>query len=121
MIKNIMKNIGLKPVEVEEKEEVREDIDTDEFDSAGKKRPSTDVAYLKGWKDPQLKSDVIKAIKKYNATGNNLMNVLYNKGVLRKETEAEELYNKLDKMGVTNSEQFINQLAHDPEYNSEEK
>lgn len=32
MIKNIMKNIGLKPVEVEEKEEVKEDVDTPEED-----------------------------------------------------------------------------------------
>lgn len=32
MIKNIMKNIGLKPVEVEEKEEVKEDVDNPEDD-----------------------------------------------------------------------------------------
>ena len=32
MIKNIMKNIGLKPVEVEEKEEVKEDVDTPKED-----------------------------------------------------------------------------------------
>lgn len=78
MIKNIMKNIGPKP--------------------------STDVAYLKGSEDPQLKADVKKAISTHHATGNNLLNVLYNKD--------KELYKKLDAMGTTNAEQFINQLAY---------
>lgn len=164
MIKNIMKNIGLKDVNkalekyktdaknmtteqlgyyVEDlkngtgnigKENLEERIkiygdelearngkkDEDLFDSAGKERPSTQVAYLKGWKDPQLKEAVKKAITTHNATGNNLMNVLYQKGVLGKDPGAKDLYDKLDKMGTTYSEQFINQLAHDPEYDKKE-
>lgn len=86
MIKNIMNNIG--------------------------KRPSTDVAYLKGSEDPQLKADVKKAISTHHATGNNLLNVLYNKD--------KELYKKLDAMGTTNAEQFINQLAYGEEETRED-
>lgn len=96
MIKNIMKNIGAKPVKTEEKE-----------------KPSTDIAYLKGSEDPQLKADVKKAISTHHATGNNLLNVLYNKD--------KELYKKLDAMGTTNAEQFINQLAYGEEETTEEK
>lgn len=77
------------------------------------KRPSTDVAYLKGSEDPQLKADVKKAISIHHATGNNLLNVLYNKD--------KELYKKLDAMGTTNAEQFINQLAYGEEETTEEQ
>lgn len=41
MIKNIMKNIGVKPVEVEEKEEVREDVDSQEKTPAKKDEDKT--------------------------------------------------------------------------------
>lgn len=48
MIKNIMKNIGVKPVEVEEKEEVREDVDSQEETPAKKDEDKTTIEqYIK--------------------------------------------------------------------------
>ena len=68
MIKNIMKNIGLKPVEVEEKEEVKEDVLPSELNEEQRKKweekaanPDETIAslenFIKSMQKPEAKAN----------------------------------------------------------------
>ena len=64
MIKNIMKNIGLKPVEVEEKEEVKEDVDTPEDDILSDFSLYGEEHAMYGWKDQSKKFPFLQPLVK---------------------------------------------------------
>lgn len=77
------------------------DEQSGKIESGKSEKNTADENYIKNSDNKELKDKVNAAIKKYGATGQNLMNVLYNKD--------KELYNELDKMGTVNAKQFIMQ------------
>jgi hypothetical protein len=114
MIKNIMKNIGLKPVEVEEKEEVKEDVLPSELNGVKptEKKTKTQEDYekeyeqsLKGKNDAETLDNIVEA---YDKVAKKLRPEAKAKGMNPNELNNPEL-EALGKLRLVYSEKNISE------------